>query len=208
MFALLIWELSCVPQVFSLLSVDTFSGHLLFLWIGAQFPQEKFLSYGRILTLHYYFLLMCILFSCNLNFILFILFVFSFVIWFSNVTIFTLSNNLLLFNFGILLINFSLWILYLWTGNEIRSYRILKPKVSRFESFSDLCFYYWKENEVCWCWNSSLSSCLVPINIQTAFPLLAFTIAFSSKYYSWYLMNGKEKQRSRENTCWKCWNMR
>merc|ERR1712238_146521 len=36
---------------------------LTFLWIGAQFPQEKFLSYGRILTLHYYFLLMCILFS-------------------------------------------------------------------------------------------------------------------------------------------------
>merc|ERR1712183_1249304 len=33
------------------------------LWLGAQFPQEKFLSYGRILTLHYYFLLMCILFS-------------------------------------------------------------------------------------------------------------------------------------------------
>ena len=36
---------------------------LTFLWIGAQFPQERFLSYGRILTLHYYFLLMCILFS-------------------------------------------------------------------------------------------------------------------------------------------------
>merc|ERR1711957_767839 len=36
---------------------------LSFLWIGAQFPQEKFLSYARILTLHYYFLLMCILFS-------------------------------------------------------------------------------------------------------------------------------------------------
>merc|ERR1712032_225934 len=36
---------------------------LTFLWIGAQFPQEKFLSYARILTLHYYFLLMCILFS-------------------------------------------------------------------------------------------------------------------------------------------------
>jgi hypothetical protein len=33
------------------------------LWIGAQFPQEKFLSYGRILTLDFYFLLMCILFS-------------------------------------------------------------------------------------------------------------------------------------------------
>ena len=36
---------------------------LSFLCIGAQFPQEKFISYGRILTLHYYFLLMCILFS-------------------------------------------------------------------------------------------------------------------------------------------------
>merc|ERR1711924_257942 len=35
----------------------------LMLWIGAQLPQEKFLSYGRILTLDYYFLLMCILFS-------------------------------------------------------------------------------------------------------------------------------------------------
>merc|ERR1739838_981307 len=35
---------------------------LTFLWIGAQFPQEKFLSYARILTLYYYFLLMCILF--------------------------------------------------------------------------------------------------------------------------------------------------
>merc|ERR1712019_196459 len=34
---------------------------LTFLWIGAQFPQEKFLSYARILTLYYYFLLMCIL---------------------------------------------------------------------------------------------------------------------------------------------------
>merc|ERR1712030_96891 len=29
---------------------------LCFLWIGGQFPQEKFLSYGRLLTLHYYFL--------------------------------------------------------------------------------------------------------------------------------------------------------
>ena len=32
-----------------------------FLWIGAQFPQEKFLSYGRILTLDFHFLIMCIL---------------------------------------------------------------------------------------------------------------------------------------------------
>jgi len=45
-------------------SISSFFFSLLsFLWIGAQFPQEKFLSYGRILTLHYYFLLMCILFS-------------------------------------------------------------------------------------------------------------------------------------------------
>ena len=33
------------------------------LWIGAQFPQEKFLSYGRILTLDFHFLIMCILLS-------------------------------------------------------------------------------------------------------------------------------------------------
>ena len=45
-------------------SISSFFLSLLsFLWIGAQFTQEKFLSYGRILTLHYYFLLMCILFS-------------------------------------------------------------------------------------------------------------------------------------------------
>merc|ERR1712075_17558 len=36
---------------------------LSFLWIGAQFPQEKFLSYARILTLDFYFLIMCILFT-------------------------------------------------------------------------------------------------------------------------------------------------
>merc|ERR1711877_25757 len=36
---------------------------LCFLWIGAQFPQEKFLSYARILTLYYYFVLLCILLS-------------------------------------------------------------------------------------------------------------------------------------------------
>merc|ERR1711898_79086 len=38
-----------------------FISFLSFLWIGAQFPQEKFLSYARILTLDYYFLLFCIL---------------------------------------------------------------------------------------------------------------------------------------------------
>merc|ERR1712146_753622 len=40
-----------------------FLSFLSSLWIGAQFPQEKFLSYARILTLDFYFLLMCILFS-------------------------------------------------------------------------------------------------------------------------------------------------
>merc|ERR1712160_56398 len=39
-----------------------FLSFLSFLWIGAQFPQERFLSYARILTLYFYFLLMCILF--------------------------------------------------------------------------------------------------------------------------------------------------
>merc|ERR1711936_1432312 len=39
-----------------------FLSFLSFLWIGAQFPQDNFLSYARILTLDYYFLLMCILF--------------------------------------------------------------------------------------------------------------------------------------------------
>merc|ERR1712107_25127 len=33
---------------------------LSFLWIGAQFPQEKFLSYARILTLYYFFFIVCI----------------------------------------------------------------------------------------------------------------------------------------------------
>merc|ERR1711970_537140 len=40
-----------------------FLSFLSFLWIGAQFPQEKFLSYARVLTLYYYFLLMCIFFT-------------------------------------------------------------------------------------------------------------------------------------------------
>merc|ERR1712151_1119337 len=40
-----------------------FSLHNFLLFFHDQLSQEKFLSYGRILTLHYYFLLMCILFS-------------------------------------------------------------------------------------------------------------------------------------------------
>merc|ERR1712137_1352378 len=55
-----------LPLVNNGFSLSSFFLSLLsFLWIGAQFPQEKFLSYGRILTLHYYFLLMCILFFGN-----------------------------------------------------------------------------------------------------------------------------------------------
>jgi hypothetical protein len=36
---------------------------LLFLWIGAQFPLEKFLSYGRILIFYYYSVCVCVLLS-------------------------------------------------------------------------------------------------------------------------------------------------
>jgi quinol-cytochrome oxidoreductase complex cytochrome b subunit len=43
-----------------------FLSFLSFLWIGAQFPQEKFLSYARILTLDFYFLIMCIIFLFSL----------------------------------------------------------------------------------------------------------------------------------------------
>ena len=53
-----------------------------FLWIGAQFPQEKFLSYGRILTIDYYFLLFCILFSCTFSFSFSLLF--SVIYWIRN----------------------------------------------------------------------------------------------------------------------------
>ena len=57
--------LCVLPLVNNGFSLSSFFLSLLsYLWIGAQFPQEKFLSYGRILTLHSYFLLMCILFSC------------------------------------------------------------------------------------------------------------------------------------------------
>ena len=60
--------LSLLPLVNNCFSLSSFFQSLLyFLWIGAQFPQVKFLSYGRILTLHYYFLLMCILLSFLLS---------------------------------------------------------------------------------------------------------------------------------------------
>merc|ERR1712157_212366 len=55
--------LSLLPLVNNCFSLSFFfQSFLSFLWIGAQFPQVKFLSYARILTLYYYFLLMCILF--------------------------------------------------------------------------------------------------------------------------------------------------
>merc|ERR1712100_989249 len=40
-----------------------FSIFLIFIWIGAQFPQEKFLSYARILTFDYFILLLGIVFT-------------------------------------------------------------------------------------------------------------------------------------------------
>merc|ERR1712109_107824 len=56
--------LSLLPLVNNCFSLSFFfQSFLCFLWIGAQFPQVKFLSYARILTLYYYFLLLCILFS-------------------------------------------------------------------------------------------------------------------------------------------------
>merc|ERR1712226_1728622 len=55
-FTRLVYCNSCFSIVFF------FLGFLSFLWIGAQFPQEKFLSYARILTLYYYFLLSLISF--------------------------------------------------------------------------------------------------------------------------------------------------
>merc|ERR1712137_825356 len=39
-----------------------FLSFLLFVWIGGQFPEDNFLSYARMLTFYYYFLLICILF--------------------------------------------------------------------------------------------------------------------------------------------------
>jgi len=48
-----------------------FSLSVCVLWIGAQFPQEKFLSYARILTLYYYLEFICILFSFIFFWILF-----------------------------------------------------------------------------------------------------------------------------------------
>ena len=40
---------------------------LCFLWIGAQLPQEIFISYGRILTLFYYKIIIYLLFAINVN---------------------------------------------------------------------------------------------------------------------------------------------
>merc|ERR1712226_1731655 len=62
---------------FSNFSLSSFFLSLLsFLWIGAQFPQDNFLSYARILTLDYYFLLICILFPICFSFISFVFFLF------------------------------------------------------------------------------------------------------------------------------------
>lgn len=39
-----------------------------FIWIGGQFPVDNFLSYGRILTLHYYLLIFWHILSGGLHF--------------------------------------------------------------------------------------------------------------------------------------------
>ena len=64
--------LSSIGSGITFLSFAIFSSFFL-----TQFPQEKFLSYGRILTLDYYFLLMCILFSYSflLHYLKFIYFI-------------------------------------------------------------------------------------------------------------------------------------
>ena len=49
-----------------------FLSFLSCLWIGAQFPQEKFLSYARILTLYYYFLVLLSKYYINLVFSFFL----------------------------------------------------------------------------------------------------------------------------------------
>merc|ERR1712031_116672 len=42
-----------------------FSIFVVFIWIGAQFPQEKFLSYARVITLDYFLALYLIINSKN-----------------------------------------------------------------------------------------------------------------------------------------------
>ena len=44
---------------------------ICFLWIGAQLPQEIFISYGRILTLFYYKIIIYLLFVPSFSFLLF-----------------------------------------------------------------------------------------------------------------------------------------
>ena len=44
-----------------------------FIWIGGQFPVDNFLSYGRILTLHYYLLIFWCVLRCVLSLSIFAL---------------------------------------------------------------------------------------------------------------------------------------
>merc|ERR1712131_97602 len=53
---------------FSISCSSFFLTIICFLWIGAQLPQEIFISYGRILTLFYYFIIIYILFVFLLPF--------------------------------------------------------------------------------------------------------------------------------------------
>ena len=48
-------------EVRTMTTFSLFTVFVSFLWIGAQFPQETFLSYARILTFLYYLTFTCIL---------------------------------------------------------------------------------------------------------------------------------------------------
>ena len=54
----------CINGHFRILSLNCcfFLIIICFLWIGAQLPQEIFISYGRILTLFYYKIIIYLLF--------------------------------------------------------------------------------------------------------------------------------------------------
>jgi heme/copper-type cytochrome/quinol oxidase subunit 3 len=132
-----------------------FSSLLSFVWIGGQFPQDNFLSYGRILTLYYYFLLICISFilvilhifnlhflSSNnpLSWILFIIIAFSFLGFFLPLLINDSLYSCLFFTitglhffhlvYGLLLLSLLFWSC---SFSSLNSYRLRerKEKASR-----------------------------------------------------------------------------
>ena len=59
-FYFIVWVTSRFNSFFVILWFLVF---ISLIWIGGQFPVDNFLSYGRILTLYYYYFLICILLS-------------------------------------------------------------------------------------------------------------------------------------------------